>query len=50
MRISSRVACKRDNDFLRYVVIFPEAEISRNPYALHTFDTLRYILIIFGKK
>ena len=50
-RTSRRFACKRDNShFLRYVVISLEAQ---NPYtdpcALHNFDTLRHVLIIFGK-
>ena len=33
---------------LRYVVISPDTEIC-SPCALHNFDTLRHILIIFGR-
>ena len=32
-----------------YVAISPEAEIVHNPCAFHIFDTLRHILLIFGR-
>ena len=41
---------KRDNShFISYVVISPEARIVDHPCALHKFDTLRHILVIFGR-
>ena len=43
------VACKRDNsNFIRYVVTSPETEIV-DPSLCANFDTLRHILVIFGK-
>ena len=33
----------------RYVVISPEAENCTHPCAVHKFDTLRHILVIFGR-
>ena len=40
----------RDNSyFIFYVVISPEAEIVKHSCALRNFDTLRHILVIFGR-
>ena len=35
--------------FILCVVISPEAEIVDSSFVLHNFDTLRHILVIFGR-